>query len=49
MYIVIEAFPDPTHAAIVVDPDTGLNLVYHDQEIAQMEANECQDGVVVEV
>jgi len=49
MYIVIEIFPDLEHAAIVVNPESGKNLVFDTAEAAQKEADECQDGIVVEM
>jgi len=49
MFIVIETFPDLESAAIVVDPDSGKNLVLGSKEEAQAIADECQHGVVVPV
>jgi hypothetical protein len=49
MFIVIELFPDIESAAIVVDPESGSNLVFNTRKAAQKEADECQDGIVVEV
>ena len=49
MYIVIECFPDLESAAIVVDPESGKNLTFQTKEEAQKEADQCQDGKVVEV
>lgn len=48
-FIVIETFPDLESAAIVVDPESGRNLVFDTPEAAQKEADQCQDGIVVEV
>ena len=47
MFIVIETFPDLESAAIVVDPDSGKNLVFKTKEEAQAVADDCQHGIVV--
>jgi hypothetical protein len=48
MYIVIENFPDPTWAAIVTNED-GSNKVFDTSVQAQAEADECQNGIIVEL
>lgn len=48
MYIVIEAFGGPEYAAIVTDEE-GNNKVFETPEEAQEEADECQNGIVVEL
>jgi hypothetical protein len=47
MFIVIELWPDLESAAIVVDPDSGKNLVFTIKEDAEAVANDCQHGIVV--
>ena len=47
-YIVIERFGGAMYAAIVTDED-GNNKVFDNYDKALEEANECQDGVVVEI
>jgi len=46
-YIVIEAFGGPEYAVICMD-ENGNNLVFEDKEEAEKEAEDCQDGFVVE-
>ena len=48
MYIVIERF-DPEYPTIVVEPETGMPLLFETREAAQIEADDCQDGFVVEI
>jgi hypothetical protein len=48
MYIVIETFGGPQYAIIATDQD-GNNLVFETREEAETEANDCQDGLVVEL
>lgn len=48
-YIVLEMFPDAESAVIVVDPDTGYNIVFETIEEAQEEVDNCQDGIIVEI
>ena len=47
-FLVIEMFGGIEHSLIVTDED-GNNKVFHTYEEAQLEADECQDGVVVEI
>jgi hypothetical protein len=48
MYIVIETHGGPEYAIIVMDED-GNNKIFDDYNKALKEANECQDGIVVEL
>lgn len=48
MYIVIEKFGGPLYASIVTDEE-GNNKVFEDLFDAEIEADDCQDGIVVEV
>ena len=48
MWIVIEKFGGPEYAVICTDGD-GNNLVFETAELAQNEADECQDAVIVEI
>ena len=48
MYIVIEKF-DLRWPSIVVDMEEGSPLLFNTVEEAQAEADECQDGLVVEL
>lgn len=48
MYIVIEKFGGAEYASIVTD-ENGNNKVFENKVDAQEEANECQDGIVVEL
>lgn len=48
MYIVIECHGGPEYACIVTDQD-GKNKVFETFEEAQYEAEDCQDGKVVEL
>ncbi len=47
-YIVIETHGGPEHAIIVTDED-GNNKVFENREAAQEEANDCQNGMIVEI
>ncbi|MDB5006253.1 MAG: hypothetical protein JWP45_646 [Mucilaginibacter sp.] len=47
-FIVIEAFGGAEYAIIVTDQD-GNNLVFEKLEDAEAEADDCQDGFVVEL
>jgi hypothetical protein len=47
-YLVIETHGGAECAAIVTDED-GNNKVFNDFNNAMEEANDCQDGVVVEI
>lgn len=47
-YIVIETHGGPEYASICIDTE-GNNLVFETAEEAQKEADDCQDGLVVEV
>lgn len=48
MYIVLELFPEPELATIVCNKD-GINKVFDDYNLAEKEANDCQDGLVIEI
>lgn len=48
MFIVIETHGGPEYAAICTDSE-GNNLVFDTREEAQKEADDCQDGIVVEL
>jgi hypothetical protein len=48
MYIVIENFPDPEYAAIVTNED-GVNKVFNTSAEAQAEADDCQNGIIIEL
>jgi len=47
-YIVIERFGGADYAAIVTNED-GSNKIFDTYDDALAEANECQDGLVVEI
>lgn len=47
-YIVIELFPEPALATIVVNED-GTNKIFDSYEEAKQECNDCQDGLIVEI
>ena len=47
-YIVIEVFGGPEYATICMD-EKGNNLVFHKKEEAEKEAEDCLDGLVVEI
>jgi hypothetical protein len=46
MYIVIEKHGGPEYAIICTDED-GNNKVFDTEEEAQVEADDCQDGIVI--
>lgn len=48
MFIVIETHGGPEYAAIVTN-ENGENKVFDNIEDAQKEADDCQDGQVIEV
>lgn len=48
MYIIIEKFGGAEYAIIVTDEE-GNNKVFTTKKVAQKEANDCQDGIVVEI
>jgi hypothetical protein len=48
MYIVIERF-DFNSPNIVVDMETGMAKLFDNIIDAQVEASDCQDGIVVEI
>jgi hypothetical protein len=48
IYIVIECHGGPEYAAIVTD-ENGNNKFFDNLNEAQIEADECQDGRVVEL
>ena len=47
-YIVLETHGGAEYAIIVTDED-GNNKVFDDFDDAQHEADDCQDGIVVEI
>jgi hypothetical protein len=47
-FIVIEKHGGPEYAAIVTNED-GENLVFYDEDSAQKEADDCQDGIIIEI
>ena len=47
-YIVIER-ADFDFPCIVTDMETGCPKIFYEIEDAQIEANDCQDGIVVEI
>ena len=47
-FIVIELFPEPESAAIVVNED-GTNKIFTSYEEAKQECDDCQDGLIVEI
>ena len=48
MYIVVETFP-VENSAVVIDPETGTVLTFAKKEDAEIEAANCQRGVVISV
>lgn len=48
MFIVIEIHGGPEYAAIVTD-ENGNNKVFKTIEEAQAEADDCQDGKIIEI
>lgn len=48
MYIVLELFPEPELATIVTNED-GTNKVFYDYDKAAKEADDCQDGLVIQL
>lgn len=47
-YIVIEKHGGPEYAIIVTD-ENGDNKIFDKEEEAQSEADDCQDGMVIEL
>lgn len=47
-YIILELHGGPEYAAIVTDTD-GNNMVFDDRKLAEAEASDCQDPLIVEV
>lgn len=47
-WIVIEIFPDVENATIVTTTE-GKNLVFEIMEEAMEEAEDCQDGIIIEI
>ena len=47
-FIVIETFGGAKHASIVTNEDNEV-MVYDTRKEAQGEADDCQDGIVVEI
>ena len=45
-YIIIEVHSGPEYAIIVIDED-GNNKIFNTEEVAQMEADDWQDAIVV--
>jgi len=48
MFIVIEKFGGAQYATVITDED-GNNMVFEFRELAQFQADNCQDGIVVEL
>jgi len=48
MYIVLETFGGPEYTSIVTNED-GINKVFLTKAEAEIEASDCQDGIVVEI
>ena len=48
MFIVIEKF-DVEFPTIVSDMESGMPMLFDTAEEAQIEADECQDGIVLEL
>ena len=48
MYIILETHGGPEYAIVVTDED-GCNLVFETKAEAMLEAEDCQDPVIVEV
>jgi hypothetical protein len=47
-YLILELHGGPEYAAIVTDTD-GNNLVFDDRSLAEAEAEDCQDALIIEV
>jgi hypothetical protein len=47
-FIIIETFGGPEYAIIVTD-EQGSTLVFESRELAEAEAADCQEGIVVEL
>lgn len=47
-YLVLECFGGAQYATAVTDED-GNNKVFDTREAAQAEADDCQDGIVIEL
>jgi len=47
-WIVLELWPDAEHAIVITD-ENGVNRVFETAQDAQDEADELQDGVILEV
>jgi hypothetical protein len=47
-YIVLETFGGPEYTIIVTDEE-GNNMVFSTVELAQAEADNCQNGLVVQI
>lgn len=45
-YLVIETFPELELATIVTDEE-GKNIIFETEEEAQIEANDCQEPIIV--
>lgn len=48
MYIVIEKHGGAEYATIVMNED-GSNMVFTTFDVASLEAEDCQDGIVIEI
>lgn len=48
MWIVIEKHGGPEYAIIVTD-ENGYNKIFDTEDDAQIEADDCQDGIVIEI
>lgn len=47
-YLVLECFGGAQYAIVVTD-ENGNNKVFDTRENAEAEANDCQDGIVIEL
>jgi hypothetical protein len=47
-YLILELHGGPEYAAIVTDTDDN-NLVFDDRALAEAEAADCQDPLIVEI
>jgi len=48
MFLVIELWPGPEVASIVVDEMSGKNKIFEDRELAERGRKKCQNGIIVE-
>lgn len=47
-YLVIEIFGGAEYATIVTD-ENGQNKVFENHKDAEIEARDCQDGIIIEI